>query len=109
MIYFSNEKEAVTVIKETNKYKWWKVEEYKNTLQNQFFPENSNNECNYKEYQQHKSDEKQWQNNSEVNNNKIRTQQDTNKNNETTINETESYDKNLVRKDITNLKMIFKR
>ena len=31
-------------------------------------------------------------------------QQDTNENNETTINETESFDKNSVRKDIINLK-----
>ena len=31
-------------------------------------------------------------------------QQDQNENNETTVNKTESYDKNLVRKDIINLK-----
>ena len=105
MICFSNEKEATTAIKETSKYKRWKAEEYKNIWQNQLYPENNNNEYNYKEYQTHKSHEKQWQNNSELNNSKLRMQQDTNENNETTINETESYDKNSVRKDIINLKI----
>ena len=76
-----------------NKYKRWKVEEYKNISLNKLYPENNNNEYNFKEYQKHKSHEKQWQNNSEVNN-ILRVQQDTNENNETTINETESYDKN---------------
>ena len=105
MICFSNEKEAGTATKETDKYKRWKAEEYKSTSQNQLYPENNNNEYNYKEYQKHKSHERQWQNNSEVNNNKLRVQQDTNKNNETTIiNETESYDKSSVRKNIINLK-----
>ena len=105
MICFSNEKEATTAIKETSKYKRWKAEEYKNIWQNQLYPENNNNEYNYKEYQTHKSHEKQWQNNSELNNSKLRIQQETNENNETTINETESYDKNSVRKDIINLKI----
>ena len=77
-----------------NKYKRWKVEEYKNISLNKLYPENNNNEYNFKEYQKHKSHEKQWQNNSEVNNNILRVQHDTNENNETTINETESYDKN---------------
>ena len=57
-----------------------------------------------KKYQKHKSHEKQWQNNSEINNNILRMQQDTNENNETTVNETENDDKNSVRNDIINLK-----
>ena len=67
------------------------------------YPENNNNEYNFKEYQKHKSHEKQCQHNSEVNNNILKVQQDTNENIET-INETEIYDKNSVRKGIINLK-----
>ena len=48
--------------------------------------------------------EKQLQNNSEVNNNLLRMQQDTNEHNETAINETEWYDKDSVKKNIINLK-----
>ena len=103
MICFSNKKEAATAIKKTNKYKSWKAEEYKNSSENQLYPENNNNEYNYKEYQKQNHMKKQWQNNSEVNN-KLRVQQDTNGNNETKINETKSYDKNSVKKDIINLK-----
>ena len=45
------------------------------------------------------------QNNSEVDNSiPLRVQQDTNESNETTVKETEGYDKNSVRKDIINLK-----
>ena len=65
------------------------------------FPEN-----NKKEYQKHKLHEKQWQNNSEVNN-ILTVQQNTNENNETTESYdsyNESYDKNSVRKEIINLK-----
>ena len=104
MICFSNEKEAAIAMKETNKYTRWKAEKYKDTSQNKMYPENNNNEYNFKEYQKHKSHEKQWQNNGEVNNNLLRLQQDTNEHNETSINEAESYDKNSVRKDIINLK-----
>ena len=53
--------------------------------------------------QKHKSHEKKRQNNSEVNNTILRWQQDTNESNETTVKETEGYDKNSVRKDIINL------
>ena len=103
-ICFSNEKEATIAIKETNKYKRWKAEEYKNVSQSKIYPENKCNEYNLKEYQKHKSHEKQRQNNSEVNNSVLRVQQDTNECNETTVKETEGYDKNSVRKDIINLK-----
>ena len=65
------------------------------------YPENNSNECNLKEYQKHKSNKKQRQNNSEVNDSILKVQQDTN---ETTVKETEDYDKNSVRKDIINLK-----
>ena len=45
------------------------------------------------------------QNNSEVDNSiPLRVQQDTDESNETTVKETEGYDKNSVRKDIINLK-----
>ena len=48
---------------------------------------------------------KNMQNNSEVDNSiPLRVQQDTNESNETTVKETEGYDKNSVRKDIINLK-----
>ena len=47
---------------------------------------------------------KQRQNNSEVNSNILRVQQDTNESNETTVKETGGYDKNSVRKDIIHLK-----
>ena len=43
MICFSNEKEATIVIKETNKYKMWKSEEYKRISQNKMYPENNSN------------------------------------------------------------------
>ena len=69
IICFSNEKETVIAIKETNKYKRWKSEEYKNVSEDQLYSENNNNECNLKKYQKHKSHEKQWQNSSEINNN----------------------------------------
>ena len=65
------------------------------------YPENNSNECNLKEYQKHKSNKKQWQNNSEVNDSTLKVQQATNK---TTVKETEGYDKNSVRRDIINLK-----
>ena len=65
------------------------------------YPENNSNECNLKEYQKHKSNKKQRQNNSEVNDSILKVQQDTN---ETTVKETEDYDKNSVRRDIINLK-----
>ena len=104
MICFSIEKEAAIAIKETNKYKRWKPEEYKNFSQSKMYPENNSNEYNLKEYQKHKSHKKQRQNNSEVNNSILRVQQDTNESNETTVKETEGYDKNSVRKDIINLK-----
>ena len=104
MICFSNEKEATIAIKETNKYKRWKAEEYKNVAQSKMYPENKYNEYNLKEYQKHKSLEKQRQNNSEVNNSVLRVQQDTNERNETTVKQTEGYGKNSVRKDIINLK-----
>ena len=68
------------------------------------YPENNCNEHNVNEYQNHKLHEKQRQNNSEVNNSILRKQQDINERNETTVKETESYDKNSVRKDIINLK-----
>ena len=78
-----------------------KAGECKNISQNKLFPEN-----NKKEYQKHKLHEKQWQNNSEVNN-ILTVQQNTNENNETTESYdsyNESYDKNSVRKEIINLK-----
>ena len=65
------------------------------------YPENNSNECNLKEYQKHKSNKKQRQNNSEVNDSILKVQQDTN---ETTVKETEGCDKNSVRRDIINLK-----
>ena len=68
------------------------------------YPENNCNEYNLKEYQKHKLHEKQRQNNSEVNNSILRKQQDINESNETTVKETEGYDKNSVRKDVINLK-----
>ena len=97
MICFSNEKEAAIAIKETNRYKRWTAEVYKNVSQSKMYPEN-------KEYQKHKSRKKQIQNNGEVDNSILRVQQDTNESNELTVKETESYDKNSVRKDIINLK-----
>ena len=96
MICFSNEKEAAIAIKETNKYKRWRAEEYKNVSQSKRYLENNSNEYNLKEYQKHKSHKKQRQNNSEVNNNILRVQQDTNESNERTVKETEGYDKNSV-------------
>ena len=68
------------------------------------YPENDSNEYNLKEYQKHKSHKKERQNNSEVNNSILRVQQDRNESNETTIKETEGYDKDSFRKDIINLK-----
>ena len=65
------------------------------------YPENNSNECNLKEYQKYKSNKKQRQNNSEVNDSILKVQQDTN---ETTVKETEDYDNNSVRRDIINLK-----
>ena len=50
MIYFSNEKEAAIAIKETNNYKRWKAEEYKNTSQNKMYSGNNRNEYSLKEY-----------------------------------------------------------
>ena len=97
MICLSNEKEAAIAIKETNKYKRWTAEVYKNVSQSKMYPEN-------KEYQKHKSHKKQIQNNGEVDNSILRVQQDTNESNELTVKETEGYDKNSVRKDIINLK-----
>ena len=96
MICFSNEKEAAIAIKETNKYKRWRAEEYKNVSQSKRYLENNSNEYNLKESQKHKSHKKQRQNNSEVNNNILRVQQDTNESNERTVKETEGYDKNSV-------------
>ena len=96
VICFSNEKETAIAIKETNKYKRWKAEEYKNVSQSKRYLENNSNEYNLKEYQKHKSHKKQRQNNSEVNNNILRVQQDTNESNERTVKETEGYDKNSV-------------
>ena len=55
-------------------------------------------------HQKHKSHEKNRQNNSELNSNILRVQQNESEHKETVVNETESYDKNLVRKDIINLK-----
>ena len=55
MICFSNEKEAAIAVKETNKYKRWKAEEYKNVSQSKRYLENNSNECNLEEYQKHKS------------------------------------------------------
>ena len=104
MICFSNEKEAAIAIKERTKYKRWKAEEYKNFSQRKMYPENNSNEYNLKENQKHKSHKKQRQNNSEVNHSILRVQQDTKESNETTVKETESYDKDSVRKDIINLK-----
>ena len=63
MICFSNEKEAAIAIKKTNKYKRWKAEEYKNISQNKMYPENSNNEYNFIEYQKYKLHEKYRQSN----------------------------------------------
>ena len=51
MICLSNEKEAAIAIKETNKYKRWTAEVYKNVSQSKMYPEN-------KEYQKHKSHKK---------------------------------------------------
>ena len=65
------------------------------------YPENNSNECNLKEYQKHKSNKKQRQNNSQVNDSILKVQQDTN---ETTVKEREGCDKNSVRRDIINLK-----
>ena len=48
VICFSNEKETAIAIKETNKYKRWKAEEYKNVSEDKLYPENNNNECNLK-------------------------------------------------------------
>ena len=58
MIYFSNEKEAAIAIKEKNKHKRWKAEEYKNVLQSERYLENNSNEYNLEEYQKHKSHKK---------------------------------------------------
>ena len=63
------------------------------------YTENNSNEYNLKEYQKHKSHEKQRQNTSEANNSIFRVQQDTNESYET-----EGYEKNSVRKDTINLK-----
>ena len=56
MICFSNEKEAAIAIKETNKYKRWSAEVYKNVSQSKMYPENNSHEYNLKEYQKHKSE-----------------------------------------------------
>ena len=56
MICFSNEKEAAIAIKETNKYKRWTAEVYKNVSQSKMYPENNSHEYNLKEYQKHKSE-----------------------------------------------------
>lgn len=55
-------------------------------------------------HQKHKSHEKHRQNNSELNSNILRVQQNESEHKETVVNETEGYDENLVRKDIINLK-----
>ena len=47
VICFSDEKEAVIEIKEIDKYKRWKIEEYKNISQNKMYPENSNNKYDF--------------------------------------------------------------
>ena len=63
-ICFSNEKEAAIAIKETNKYKRWSAEVYKNVSQSKMYPENNSHEYNLKEYQKHKSEKtnvkQQW-------------------------------------------------
>ena len=63
-ICFSNEKEAAIAIKETNKYKRWTAEVYKNVSQSKMYPENNSHEYNLKEYQKHKSEKtnvkQQW-------------------------------------------------
>ena len=46
MICLSNEKEAAIAITETDTYKRWKVEEYKNASQNKIYPDNNRNEYN---------------------------------------------------------------
>ena len=61
MICFSNEKEAAIAIKETNKYKRWSAEVYKNVSQSKMYPENNSHEHHLKEYQKHKSHKKQMQ------------------------------------------------
>ena len=61
MICFSNEKEAAIAIKETNKYKRWSAEVYKNISQSKMYPENNSHEHHLKEYQKHKSHKKQMQ------------------------------------------------
>ena len=58
MICFSNEKEAAIAIKETNKYKRWKAEEYKNVSQSERYLESNSNEYNLEEYQKHTSHKK---------------------------------------------------
>ena len=97
----SNEKEAAAVIKETNvkggRQKNTKTLHKVNCTQK---PTTMNRITKNIKNINHM---KNWQNNSEASNNKLRVQQDTSENNET-INETESYDKSSVRKDIINLK-----
>ena len=78
-ICFSNEKEAAIAIKETNKYKRWSPEVYKNISQSKMYIENNSHEHHLKEYQKHKSHKKQMQNNSEVNNSVTRVQQPSHK------------------------------
>ena len=60
-LYVSNEKEAAIAIKETNKYKRWSAEVYKNVSQSKMYPENNSHEQHLKEYQKHKSHKKQMQ------------------------------------------------
>ena len=43
-------KEAAIAIKKLNKYKKCKTEEYQSISQNKMYPENNNNEYNFKEY-----------------------------------------------------------
>ena len=59
VICFSNEKKAAIAVKETKKYKRWKAEEHKTISQTKLYPENNNIEYSFKEYQKHKSHEKQ--------------------------------------------------
>ena len=58
MICFSNGKEAAIAIKETNKYKRWTAEAYKNVSQSKMYLEKSSHEYNLKEYRKHKSHKK---------------------------------------------------
>ena len=43
-------KGAAIAIKKLNKYKKCKTEEYQSISQNKMYPENNNNEYNFKEY-----------------------------------------------------------